>query len=255
MRPDDESSLTAVPHADAYAVAAEYYDLWSGSYWDELGPALRAALADVDPANGPVVELGAGTGLGTVLIADTVDRARVIAVEPSRAMRGVLVSRIASRADLHERVTVLPFDLAHTSWPRWISGFVAMAMLGHLGPDERAKLWRMLSDRLGPGAPAIVHLQPPSRPAPVLLARHSECRLGELTYEGWSEAQPAGDTVLSWTMTYRVLRGKDLLDEQRWTSDFHTVGEGDIRHEAGAAGLEVSAGAAGLVILRRTTTG
>lgn len=77
-------------------------------------------------------------------------------------------------------------------------------MFGHLAPRERTALWRELAARLVPGAPAIVHLQPPQRPEVVARSRHTVERLGELTYEGWNEAVPADDRVLRWTMTYRV---------------------------------------------------
>lgn len=236
---------------DTYAVAAEHYDLWAASYWEELGPALRSAIGGLDPSDGPIVELGAGTGLGTVVLADTVPLARVIAVEPSRAMRGVLTSRIVARPDLHDRVTLLSVDLAGMVWPERLAGFVATAMLGHLAPGERTGLWRTLADRLAPGAPAVVHLQPPGRPEPMPLTRHTARRLGDLDYEGWSEAEPVGERVLRWTMTYRVLRDGEVVDEQRWNSDFHTVSEDDVVVESGAAGLDATPAPGGLFVLRR----
>lgn len=102
---------------DDDAVAAEYYDLWAADYWRELGPALTAALAGVDVSAGPVLDLGAGTGLGRLVVADALRGARVVAVEPSRAMRAGLTARLMTRPDLHERVTMLPVDLARTPWP------------------------------------------------------------------------------------------------------------------------------------------
>lgn len=236
---------------DSYAVAAEYYDLWAESYWEELGPVLRTAVHGIDPSDGPIVELGAGTGLGTVLLADAFPLASIVAVEPSRAMRGILVSRIFGRADLRHRVTLLPVDLAGMVWPDRLAGFVATAMLGHLVPEDRLGLWRTLAHRLAPGAPAVVHLQPPSRPERMPRTRHTVGRLGDLTYEGWNEAEPAGERVLRWTMTYRVLRDGEVVDEQGWTSDFHTVSEEDVVTEAGAAGLDARPGPGGLVTLRR----
>lgn len=241
-------SVTVEP--DEYAVAAEYYDIWSADYWSQVGPHLATALSDVDPSAGPVVELGAGTGLGTLIVADAVPGARIVAIEPSRAMRSSLTTRIMSRQDLHHRVTILPVDLAHTSWPERLGGFVAMAMLGHLAPVERQQLWGDLGDRLAPGAPAIVLLQPPERPQAVPLTCMTRRRLGELDYEGWGTAVPAGLRTLRWTMTYRVLRDGDLLDERRWSSLFQTVSQDDLATEAAAAGLNVEPGPAGLVTLR-----
>lgn len=102
---------------DDDAVAAEYYDLRAADYWREVGPALTAALAGVDVSAGPVLDLGAGTGLGRLVVADALRGARVVAVEPSRAMRAGLTARLMTRPDLHERVTMLPVDLARTPWP------------------------------------------------------------------------------------------------------------------------------------------
>lgn len=253
--------MTPPQIADGYAVAAEYYDLWAESYWSELGPVLRAALHGIDAAEGPILELGAGSGLGTVVIADAVPNARIVAAEPSRAMRGILTSRVIGRADLRDRITILAADLAHMTWPPRLAGFVAVAMLGHLTPNERELLWRSVYEHLAPGAPAVVHLQPPARPERLPPTRHTTRRIGDLDYEGWAEAEPTGDRILRWTMTYRVLSHGDILDEQQWTSDFHTVSEDDVTTEARTAGLDATPGPCGLITLRtrlpggrRTTT-
>lgn len=236
---------------DDYAVAAEYYDVWARSYWDELAPRLRRALSGIDPGAGAVVELGAGTGLGTLVVADTVPDVPVMAVEPSRAMRAPLAAKLIARPDLHSRVTLMPVDLAHLVWPERLSGFVALAVLGHLTPGERVGLWGQLGTRLARGAPAIVHLQPPARPEYVALQRYATARLGDLDYEGWSRAEPAGERALRWTMTYRVLRGGEVVDEQHWASTFQTVALDDVVVEAAAAGLVTEGDDAGLVVLRR----
>lgn len=73
-----------------------------------------------------------------------------------------------------------------------LGGAVALGMLGHLDPAERGALWRTLAARLAPNAPAIVEIQPPSRPEPVPLARFTRIAVGEHDYEGWAAAEPAG---------------------------------------------------------------
>lgn len=244
--------MTGPTTTDEYAVAAEHYDLWAAGHWAQVGPSLAARLEGVDPSAGPVLDVGAGTGLGTVLIADAVPGVQVLAVEPSRAMRVGLVTRLMSRPDLHDRVTVLRTDLAGIGWPEQLSGFVAMAMLGHVEPEARLGLWRDLATHLAPSAPAIVLLQPPGRPETVPASRHTRARLGQHDYEGWAAAEPVGPRTLRWTMSYRVLRDGELVDEQRWSSDFHTVSEDDVRTEAGDSGLTTQVGDDGLVTLRRS---
>lgn len=241
--------------SDDYAVAAEFYDLWAYDQWKQTAPELSNLLgADVDPATGPVLDLGAGTGLATLAIADSVPGASILAVEPSRAMRGVLFSRVISRPDLRSRVTIAPVAFSELLWPEQISGFVAMAMLGHLRPDERMSLWNRLAEHLAPGAPAIVQLQPPARPELVPLVRHTVVDLGDHTYEGWSEGEPAGDRLLHWSLRYVVRKGDRVLDDQCWTSEFQTVSIDDVTAEAGAVGFSVTSPPStpsGLVVLRR----
>lgn len=239
---------------DDYAVAAEFYDLWAYDQWKQTGPELSNLLGDVDATTGPVLDLGAGTGLATLAIADSVPDASIVAVEPSRAMRAVLFSRVMSRPDLRSRVTIAPVAFGELLWPEQISGFVAMAMLGHLGPDERVSLWNRLGEHLAPGAPAIVQLQPPPRPERVPLMRHTVVDLGDHTYEGWSEGEPAGDRVVRWSLRYVVRKGDHVIDDQRWTSEFQTVSIDDVTAEAGALGFTVTtppSTPSGLVVLRR----
>jgi hypothetical protein len=196
--------------------------------------------------------MGAGSGLATVLIAEAVPGARVVAVEPSRAMRGILVSRVLSRPDLRARITVLPTDFAGTTWPDQLGGFVAIAMIGQLSADERTALWRTLADRLAPSAPAIVHVQPPARPKRVPRTLSATSRIGDFDYEAWAEAEPTGARSMRWTMTYRVLRDGELADKQRMSSSFNTVSSSDVTDEAAAMGLHATTGRAGLITLRRS---
>lgn len=236
---------------DPYATAAEFYDLMTELYWERLGRALPVVLAGAIPSAGPVVDLGAGTGLSTVAVADALPDATVLAVEPSRAMRGVLLSRLVARRDLRDRVTVLPADLATAELPDRLGGVVALNMLGHLDRAGRGSLWRLLAARLARGAPAVVGLQPPARPEVIPNSRYARTRLGGLEYEGWGTARPAGSESVRWTMTYRVLRDGQLVDERTAEFLWWTIGEQDVAAEAAATGLTCERGKEGLLVLRR----
>lgn len=177
--------------SDPYATIAEYYDLMAVERWRQLGPAVLAALDGVAPTAGPLLDLGAGTGLVTAAIADAVPGAVIVAVEPSPAMRAVLLSRLVAREDLRRRVTVLPVAFAAAELPPRLCGAVALGMLGHLDPADRAARWRTLAARLAPGAPAIVEIQPPAQPEPVPMARFTHIAVGDHDYEGWAQAEPA----------------------------------------------------------------
>ena len=232
-----------------YDVNVEFYDMVATPMWETMGPALTAALAHVDPSAGPVLEIGAGTGLATVVIADALPTVRIVALEPSRAMRAVLHSRLFARPGLRERVTVLPTGFADAPVPDRLGGAVAMAVLGHLPPSERRRLWALLAERLAPGAPAVVHLLPPERPTPCASTMVARTRLGDLEYEAWAEAEPVGERTLRWTMTYRVRSDGEEIEARSATSDYETVGVGDVTAEAGSVGLSAVEAEAGLVIL------
>lgn len=239
--------------ADTYEDVAEYYDLMAVERWRQLGPALLAALDGVDPAAGPILDLGAGTGLITAALADAMPGATLVAVEPSRAMRTALLARLVTRGDLPGRITVIPADFATAELPPRLGGAVALGMLGHLTQTERLTLWQMLAARLAPGAPAVVEIQPPAQPVTVPLARFTRIRVGDHDYEGWAQAEPAGPDRLRWTMTYRTLRGDRLIDERVAESVFLTLDTEAMATEARAAGLIHEGDAGGLLLLRAPT--
>jgi hypothetical protein len=236
---------------DQYAVTAEFYDLLAGPHWGAIGPVLANALAGAVPVAGPVLDLGAGTGLSTVAVADALPDATILAVEPSPSLRAVLHARLAARADLRDRVTVLPNDLAGAELPRRLGGAVAISMLGHLDRSARLALWRLLADRLAPDAPAVIELQPPARPEVVPETAFARASLGDLEYEGAGSAQPDGPDSVRWTMVYRVLRhGLLLVERVNVFSGWHTVGADDVAVEAAAAGLTCELREHGLLVLR-----
>ena len=54
-------------------------------------PRNYGVLAGADPSAGPMLDLGAGTGLSTVALADAVPDATILAVEPSPALRAAVL--------------------------------------------------------------------------------------------------------------------------------------------------------------------
>jgi SAM-dependent methyltransferase len=237
--------------SDQYAATAEFYDLVAGPMWEPLVPHLAGAIAGIDPSAGPVLEIGAGTGLATMIVAETLPAAAIVALEPSAAMRGVLLAKLAARPDLHGRVTLLPSGLEGADLPERLAGAVAMHMLGHLDRASRASLWRLFAARLAPDGVAVVNVQPPARPEVVEHSRYIRVRLGELAYEGWMAAQPTGPDSMHWTMTYRVLRDDRPIYERTNEFGWWTLDANDVAEEAAAAGLTATVGEQGLIMLRR----
>jgi SAM-dependent methyltransferase len=234
-----------------YGPTAPFYDLLAGPWWDTLGPAVGAALDGADPAAGPIIDLGAGTGLSTIAIADALPDAEVWAVEPSPVMRTILLSRLAGRRDLHPWVTVVVANAQDLVWPDQVGAVVAANMIGHLPPSDRSRLWATLAARLAPGAPAVVGLQPPPRPERLPNARNAAVKLGADTYEGWAAAEPTAPDSVRWTMTYRITHHDEVRHQAITHFDWWTISADDIAAEATAAGLTCRPADADLYVLRR----
>lgn len=240
---------------DVYAPLAEFYDVLAIGFVEALRGPVARALVGADASVGAVLDIGAGTGLSTLLVADALPEAPILAIEPSPTLRAILTSRIAARADLRGRVTVVPNRFAECAaqLPDQVGGAVLLGSLGHLQDAERRELWKFLARALGRGCPAVLQLLAPERPEVHPFKRYASEQIGRRTYEGWSAAEPAGAHSMQWTMTYRILENGHLLDERTVRQDYVTLGENDLVSEAAAAGLECESVGAGLVRIVRGT--
>lgn len=189
---------------DEYAGSGEFLDLLIGDAWTALRGPVVEALRGIDPAAGPLVDLGAGSGRGVRLLTELAPRAAVHAVEPSPVLRAALLTRLADDPALRDRVSVVAGRAETAPLPDRLGGVLAMNMIGHLAPHDRRRLWRSLADRLAPGAPLVLNLQPPERPEPVPETVFTTVRVGSHTYEGAGRAEPDGAGSVVWHMSYRV---------------------------------------------------
>ncbi|WP_330231058.1 class I SAM-dependent methyltransferase [Nocardia sp. NBC_00508] len=237
---------------DDYAAAAEFYDLMATPYVATVEPVLAKMLAEVDTIAGPVADIGAGTGLSTMLVADALPDARIIAVEPAAPMRAVLLSRLAARKDLRERITVRPQGFLETRLPTGCAAVVALGVIGHFDPATRSRVWRTIADALAPGADAVVEVQRPGRVEPSAERRYTTARAGELRYEGWSRADPADADSLVWRMTYRTYDGDRLVQEVRTEHHVWPADAERLTAEAHAAGLRLTGADTATGLLRFT---
>lgn len=236
--PTDRSRPTDA--GDPYGEAtAEFYELLATAHWERTGLELVELLEGVDPANGPIVDVGAGTGIGLPYLLAAVPGADILAIEPSRAMRVALHTRLLLDGSLRGRVTVDPRPLA-VSLPHTACAVVLSAVLGHLDEDECSTLWRFVAERMPAGAPAVVEVLPPHRPVVVPSTRYAAVPVGRFTYEGWQSGEPAGDRDMRWTMTYRVLDGDVLVAEHVATSRYRCWSPDDVRAAVAPYGLTVT---------------
>jgi SAM-dependent methyltransferase len=222
-----------------YAASGEYLHLLSGPAWMALRPRLAAELTDVDPAAGPVLELGAGTGLGTDVLLETLTN-DVLAAEPSASLRGVLLARLADRATgrVTGRVTVYPSGATEVPLPDRIAAVVGMHMVGHLTPPDRKRLWAAIAERLAPGGPVVLNVQPPAAPEVVPEFPWMGASVGGLVYEGTGSAEPTGPDSVCWRMRYRTRRADGtVLAEASAEYTWWTVSADGLAAELADAGL------------------
>ncbi|MFJ6912582.1 Gfo/Idh/MocA family oxidoreductase [Streptomyces sp. NPDC101133] len=242
-----------------YSPSAEFFDLVAAEHTATASaPAVAALLADADLSAGPVVDIGAGTGLVTEAVARARPDAEIIACEPSVGMRAVLTSRVFSDADLRTRVTVTADAAPDLALPDRISVVLLCGVLGHLDADARARLWRRLNRRLAPGGLVVVELMQFERPSTLPETRLATATAGRHRYE-WSFAGAPDETedgVMRLRSTWRVYRDgarqpeREVHDSYRWTP----FAPADVVAESGmtARTLPTRPGAPPLAVLTRT---
>jgi SAM-dependent methyltransferase len=222
---------------DPYEQSAEFIDLLIRDHWRLIGPVVAGALRSADPTQGPLVDIGAGSGIGTRLAADTLPDLEILAIEPSPALRAVLLSRLADSDDLRRRVTVLAERLQIATLPERLGAVMAINVLGHFPPDDRRRLWKLLADRLHPGGPALVNLLPPTEPTPVPDSLMAQTTIGRRRYEGWARAEPGGHDLLRWHMTYRTLQDGQVIDQRQASYSWWVLSQQQLTDELTQHGL------------------
>ncbi|MGW5641076.1 class I SAM-dependent methyltransferase [Streptomyces sp. NPDC003832] len=131
---------------DDYAVSAEFYDVLQARR-DELRVHRLYAHAVGDARLG-VLDVGSGTGR-VALMSLAESRVAVHAVEPARAMRASLMSRLASLPpELTKRVAVHALPLNEAALHRVADVAVCHNTVAALPPVERRALWPASRDQL-----------------------------------------------------------------------------------------------------------
>lgn len=219
---------------DTYLHIAEFWDELSRPHWEHIAAeVLTEGLVDADPSAGPVLDLGAGTGQATAVVARALPQARIIATEPSLAMRIALTNRVAHDPDLRHRVTVLPDRAQDVELPNRLCAVVGFGMIGHLDRADRQRLWQRLTERLPPGAPVVLELMALSTPQVVAPFRIAREVLGEQVYELWMRGEPGRDDVMRYASTFTVSRNGRVVRRIRLEHDWLTFGTDQLAVESG----------------------
>ncbi|PWU30666.1 class I SAM-dependent methyltransferase [Pseudomonas sp. RW407] len=228
--------MASTQYSDPYALSAEFYDVLSEQQWLKRRDSISAALQEIDP-QGLILDVGAGTGPCVQVIADALPQARILAVEPSAAMRAALLGRLMRSADLRQRVTVLAGTLEQVTLPPQLSAAVICGTLGYLDVLQRQCLWQQLSERLDERGIVIVDVMMLDTPQPVPLMQVACAEIGEHLYRVFLQGEPAGGDLMHWTLDYQVLAGNSVVRRFSAKHDWHTFGLEQVAQEAGVAGF------------------
>ncbi|WP_434739391.1 methyltransferase [Micromonospora sp. SH-82] len=195
----------------AYDAHAEHFDLLIAGMWRALTPSLTAELRGLDPQQGPAVDVGAGTGRGTELLARLNPGVEVLAVEPSPALRTALFTRIGADPDLARRVTVLPGTATGSVLPDRVCAVLLANAVSELSPADRRELWRSAARRLAPGAPLVVNLGVPGG------VPDTPVRIGGREYRNTGAVLPGEPGRVHWRITTEVREAGTVV--QRRTAE------------------------------------
>ena len=221
---------------NGYSVTAQYYDPLMSAAHADVDRRIAAALVNMDVTTGPVVDIGAGTGLSTALIASTLPAAEILAVEPDAAMRPALMTRVWANMELRPRVSILPFDVFSAPLPERIAGALLSASLVHFAPPDRARLWPLLAERLAPEGRIIVEVQcPEAEDMPE--TDMAQVQVGRIVYRASATAERLASDRQRWTMKYRAsLEGREIACETT-SYECRTISADRVLAEARTAGL------------------
>ncbi|MFF4472246.1 Gfo/Idh/MocA family oxidoreductase [Streptomyces sp. NPDC001599] len=254
----DAHRAAAPSSASPYTPSAEFFDLVAAEHTATASaPAVAALLADADLSGGPVVDIGAGTGLVTEAVARARPDAEILACEPATGMRAVLTSRVFSDPDLRSRVTVTPDAAPDLDLPDRVSAVLLCGVLGHLDADGRARLWRRLNRRLAPGGLVVVELMQFEEPLTLPETRLATATAGRQRYE-WSFGGAPDETedgVMRLHSTWRVYRD-DSIEAEREVHDSYRWAPFGVKEVAAESGMTARAlptrpGAPPLAVLTR----
>lgn len=224
---------------DRYAAAAGVYDLVNAPVRAAQLAALEALLPLLRPDCGPVLDVGAGSGLNLAFVLGRVPAARVWALEPSPAMRALAMVRIAGHPEWFDRATVRPEDFFSASLPASLGGAILLGVIGHFDPGERAAVLAELAARLPVGGAALLDLQEPERPRRIPAYEFTAARIGELDYRVIAEAWPVDTELMRWRMSYLTLDGERILVEDTTEFEYRHPAPGTVAAEAALVGLAV----------------
>ncbi|MEV4181403.1 class I SAM-dependent methyltransferase [Streptosporangium canum] len=192
-------------------ISLPFYDLLhENGHIPEVREKLPPLLAGVRRS---ILEIGAGSGLITTSLADWTP-AEIFALEPSSGMRGMLLSRLCTRPELLQRVTVLPCDALNVDLDEPVEAMVMINVMYALEPDYRKRLWPVLAAQLEPGGLLVFTWRDGGAPSPRPLQSSGSRQVGRHTYTVLSEILESSEEACEARYLYRITEDDKVISEE-----------------------------------------
>lgn len=108
----------AITHDLSYLVSAEYYDIMSELHWEKREAELKSLLVNLKCKAKVIIDVGSGSGKSLPLINNLFPDGHIHAIEPSRAMRIALMTRVMSNTALRNNVSIYPTTVDNLTFKR-----------------------------------------------------------------------------------------------------------------------------------------
>ncbi|MGW0216505.1 class I SAM-dependent methyltransferase [Micromonospora chokoriensis] len=184
------------------------FDSFYGTAVQVAAPPLRAALAAGRTPE--VLDLGAGTGLLSLLLAAAVPGVRLTLVDGAPAMLARATDQLDARSVPHLTVHA---DLADELPPGRYDAVVSALAIHHLDDAGKRALYRRAAAALAPGG-VFVNAEQVAGPTPELDRRYDEVWLEQITELGASPEEIAGSRG-----RMRHDRPATVADQCRWLAE------------------------------------